>query len=76
MSTEQLTAEALSLPLPGRVALAQTLWESINSGLPEMSERDAVREAVQRDRELSSGAVVRRPHDQVMAAARRAIGCD
>ena len=75
MSTQQLTAEAMALPLPERVSLAQALWQSIDVGLADAEKRDAVREAIRRDGELSSGVVVGRTHEEVMQAARRAIGC-
>ena len=76
MSTQQLKQEAMALSLSERVSLAQELWASIDAGLADTDERDAVREAIRRDQELSSGAVVGRTHDQVMQAAHRAIGCD
>jgi putative addiction module component (TIGR02574 family) len=75
MSTHQLTAEAMALPLPERVTLARVLWQSIDAGLADAKEDDAVREAVRRDAELSSGTVVGRTHEEIMRAARRAIGC-
>jgi len=64
----------MALPLPERVSLAQALWQSIDAGSVDSGERDAVREAVLRDRELSSGAVVGRTHEEVMLAARRSLG--
>ena len=73
MSTEQLTAEAMNLPLAERVSLAQALWESIDAGLPDTDERTAVKVAIQRDEELSSGKVTGRTHEEVMEAARRAL---
>lgn len=75
MSTQQLTIEAMALPLPERVSLAQALWQSIDTGLADCHEPDVVREAMQRDEEISSGAVSGRSHEEVMEAARRAIGC-
>ena len=75
MSTQQLTAEVMALPLSERVALAQTLWQSIDAGLTDADEREAVREAARRDQELTSGTVAARTHEEVMQAARRAIGC-
>jgi hypothetical protein len=75
MSNQQLIAEAMSLPLAERVSLAQALWQSIDATLVEANEHDAVRQAVRRDQELSSGAIVGRKHDEVMQTARRAIGC-
>jgi putative addiction module component (TIGR02574 family) len=75
MSTKQITAEAMALPLAERVSLAQALWESINSDLPDGDGRAAVDEAIRRDEELFSGKVTGRSHDKVMKAARRASGC-
>jgi hypothetical protein len=75
MSTQQITGEAIALPLAERVLLAQALWQSINVGLADSDERAAVLEAIQRDEELSSGAATGRTHEEVMQAARRAIGC-
>jgi len=74
MSTQELTTEAMALPLSERVSLAQALWQSIDAGLAVSEERDAVREAMMRDQELSSGAVVGRTHEEVLQAARRALG--
>jgi len=76
MSTQQLQQEAMALPLAERVSLAQVLWESIDIGLADTDQQAAIREALDRDQELSSGEVSGRTHDQVMQAARRAIGCD
>ena len=73
MSTQQVAAEAMALPLSERVLLAQTLWQSIAAGLPDTSEEDAVRLALRRDQELSSGDVSGRSHEEVMRAARSAI---
>ena len=73
MSTEQLIADAIALPLAERVLLAQALWESIDGGLPDADERAAVNEAIHRDEELSSGKVTGRTHEEVMKAARRAL---
>lgn len=76
MSTQQLTDAAMALPLAERVSLAQELWQSINAGLPDRAEHEAVREAGRRDAELSSGAVSGRTHEEVMRAARRIVGCE
>ena len=75
MSAQQLTADAMALPLAERVSLAQSLWQSIDAGLPDTDEGEAVREAIRRDQELSSNAVTGRTHEEVMQAARRAIEC-
>jgi putative addiction module component (TIGR02574 family) len=76
MTTEQRVSDAMSLPLAERVALAQALWESIDAGLPESDEGAAIREAIQRDEELSSGKIAGIKHEDVMQAARRALKCN
>jgi putative addiction module component (TIGR02574 family) len=75
MSLQQLTDEAMALPIAERVVLAQALWQSIGGGSPDTDERTAELEAVRRDEELSSGAVAGRLHADVMQAARRAVEC-
>ncbi|MDP2794361.1 MAG: addiction module protein [Sulfurisoma sp.] len=65
----------MALPLSERVLLAQVLWQSIDAGLVDAGEHEAVCEAIRRDQELSSGAAAGRTHEEVMQAARRAIGC-
>ena len=76
MASEQLFEDAMALPLDARVSLAKALWESIDAGLPESDEGVAIREAIQRDEELSSGKVRGLTHAEVMEAARRALKCD
>lgn len=75
MIIQQLTTEAMALPLSERVMLAQDLWQSIDAGLSNTDEQKAVHDAIRRDQELSAGTVVGRTHEEVMQAARRAIGC-
>ena len=73
MTTQQLTTEALALPISERVSLAQALWQSIDSGCKDADPGESLLEAIRRDQELSSGAIVGRTHDEVMDAARRAL---
>lgn len=73
MSTDQLMAEAMALPLSERVSLAQALWKSIDVDLPEVDERAVIAEAVRRDDDLTSGRVTGRTHEEVMKAARRTL---
>ena len=73
MSADQLKQEMLAFPLSERASLAQALWQSIGADLPDADEQAAVREAIHRDQELSSGAVSARTHDQVMETVRRMI---
>lgn len=76
MSTKELTREVMALPLAERVALAQSLWQSIEgqgTGRVAAEVNWAVAEAGHRDGELCSGAVTGRSHEEVMRAARKAI---
>ena len=75
MHAQQRVNEAMALPLSERVMLAQTLWQSIGAGLADADAHAALRDALQRDEELSSGAVRGRSYEEVMQAARRAVGC-
>lgn len=66
----------MALPLAERVALAQSLWQSIDGQMADKVTNEiewAVREADRRDMELSSGQASGRTHEQVMRAARKAI---
>ena len=76
MSAKQITQEAMALPLAERVALAQTLWQSIEGRSSEKLNEEvkwAVRESSRRDAELSAGSKTGRTHEEVMRAARKAI---
>lgn len=75
MTTQQLTAEALSLPLSERVLLAQTLWQSIDDDGSDSDESNVILEVIHRDKELDSGAVRGRTHEEVILAAKQAIQC-
>lgn len=78
MSAKQLTKEVMALPLAERAAMAQALWQSIDcrpGGAAAAAPTSAVEEAGNRDKELSSGQVIGRTHQQVMRAARKALEC-
>jgi putative addiction module component (TIGR02574 family) len=75
MAAPKLTEQLMALPLAERVDLAEALWQSIGEELHAGSEREALEQATRRDMELTSGAVAGRTHEEVMEAARRAIGC-
>lgn len=74
MANENLIDRAMALPLAERVQLAEALWRSIGEGLNAGDERDAIAQAKRRDAELDSGLATGRSHDEVLQAARRAIG--
>jgi putative addiction module component (TIGR02574 family) len=76
MEHHEFIEQAMALPLADRVGLAEALWQSIGEELRAGEEREAIEQAQRRDAELTSGAVSGRTHDEVMQAARRAIGCD
>ena len=66
----------MALPLAERVALAQTLWQSIDAqDATQVTDEVnwAVAEANRRDAELSSGQATGRTHEEVMRAARQAL---
>lgn len=75
MSSEQLTQEALALPIKERVRLAQRLWDSLAEGLPgkPLSDDELVQLARERCREFDSGEEPEIPYNEVMEAARKAL---
>ncbi len=78
MTSEQLAQQALALPLPERVALAEALWQSIDEQPDadlQAEERTAIQQARTRAAEFDSGAVAGHTHEQVMHAARRIVEC-
>lgn len=75
MSSQQIMEQAVTLPLAERFQLAQELWQSLDTGIHDADVVLALSEAVRRDEELSTGQVGARSHEDVMLAARRAVGC-
>ncbi|MEO6739200.1 MAG: addiction module protein [Chthoniobacteraceae bacterium] len=69
MSAQEIETAVMALPLSERVSLAQALWQSIDAGFADSDEREAVREVIRRDHELSSGAVVGRTREEIMQSA-------
>jgi putative addiction module component (TIGR02574 family) len=74
MSSQEIAHAAMSLPISERAALAQDLWQSIDNEL-EAFDGVTLQELQRRDDELTSGSVEGRSHEEVMQAARSAIGC-
>jgi putative addiction module component (TIGR02574 family) len=76
MTNRELTRKALELPLTERVELAQALWQSIDdepgSRIPA-EDRQTIELARERARDLATGKVKGRTHQQVMESARRAL---
>ncbi len=73
MTIQQITTEALALPIAQRVELAQALWESLNVGLPKHSAEEAIRVAQRRDAQMTCGEVIGRSHEDVVASARQSL---
>jgi putative addiction module component (TIGR02574 family) len=74
MSTDQIAAEALRLTPEERALLAESLWESLGDPfeLPlEMEDAEALKLAIERDRQIESGEVEPISHDELMARLRR-----
>lgn len=61
----ELLRDALSLPEEQRAALADTLWESLDSEVDEGAEDAWRQEILRRWREIDSGAVTLIPWDDV-----------
>lgn len=74
MSSQEIADAAMSLPISERASLAQDLWQSIDNEL-ESFDGVTLQELQRRDDELTSGSVEGRSHEEVMQAARSAIGC-
>ena len=72
---ERLRNEALELPLPERKELLHELIDSISDGKDESVEAAWDAEIRRRIREVEEGKVECIPHEEVMARARKAIGC-
>jgi putative addiction module component (TIGR02574 family) len=75
VSTQQLPEELLARPLSERAEAAQSLWASLGDAeAMDVDEAAAIAEAKRRYEELKSGAAASYTHEEVMAAARRALG--
>jgi putative addiction module component (TIGR02574 family) len=74
MSTAQIKELALSLPDQERADLAQALWESLDASFFPVSE-EFLAELERRDQKISSGEVSCHTHEEVMAKAKRVLGC-
>ena len=73
MSIDQISSEALNLPVRDRALLAASLWESIGDPFDETSipDDDAVALAIERDRELEAGELKAISHEDMMRRLRK-----
>lgn len=74
LTLEQLTAEAMRLPLESRALLADRLVESLDSAELDDIQRLWTAEAIRRRDEVRSGRVHSIPGEQVMDEVRRLVG--
>jgi hypothetical protein len=74
LTLEQLTAEAMQLPLESRVLLADRLVESLDSAELDDIQRLWTAEAIRRRDEVRSGRVQSVPGEQVLDEVRRLVG--
>ena len=71
---EKLTEQAMTLPKPDRISLAQRLWESVeDADFPTYTDEELRAEL--RDRMQDEPDGTWKTHDEVMAEARRKFGC-
>ncbi|MES2440931.1 MAG: hypothetical protein V4584_17835 [Verrucomicrobiota bacterium] len=74
MSVDQISAEALRLPVKDRALLAASLWESIEDPYlvaADGTDEEAISLSILRDQELESGTVSPLSHSQLMERLRK-----
>jgi putative addiction module component (TIGR02574 family) len=74
LTLEQLTAEAMRLPIESRALLADRLVESLDSPELEDIQQLWTAEAIRRRDEIRSGRIQSIPGEQVMDEVRRLVG--
>lgn len=74
LTLEQLTEEAMRLPVAARILLADTLVESIDSEELDEIQKLWSAEAISRRDEIRSGEVQAVPGDEVLDEVRRLVG--
>lgn len=73
MNIEKIAPEALKLPLPQRVQLAASLWDSIEDPYLQefdLSDEEAIDLAITRDAEIESGQATPISHADLMQKLR------
>jgi putative addiction module component (TIGR02574 family) len=74
LTLEQLTAEAMQLPIESRALLADRLVESLDSAEIDEIQRLWTTEAIRRRDEIRSGKVQAVPGEQVLNEVRHLVG--
>jgi len=73
MNIDQIASEALRLGSKDRAMLAETIWESLEEPYvrsPDISDKDALALAKQRDQEIEQGNVQPLSHTSLMSKLR------
>jgi putative addiction module component (TIGR02574 family) len=78
---EEIAAQAMTLSVEDRLAVADRIWESIEDPHAQVEPMSddvlaAAELALRRSEEMSSGAVKGIPHEEVMARLRGIVACD
>ena len=74
MGIDQIASEILRLSPRDRATLAETLWESLEDPYAvatNMTEREAVKLAKQREREIQKEEVAPLSHEELMSSLRK-----
>jgi hypothetical protein len=74
-SVKEISTLALGLPARSRALLADLLLDSLDEGTAESNEAAWVKLAHQRDKEMATGGVEGKTHEQIIAAAHRKLKC-
>lgn len=74
LTLEQLTAEAMRLPVESRVLLADRLVESLDSAEGDDIQQLWTAEAIRRRDEVRTGRVQSAPGEQVLDEVRQLVG--
>jgi putative addiction module component (TIGR02574 family) len=73
-SLDEITAEALKLPVSSRATLADRLVESLDWSSDDGLRGEWINEAVRRSEDLKTGKVQAISADEVFAEVRRVVG--
>ncbi len=74
LTIEQITSEAMQLPVSSRAELAEKLVESLDFPVDDETGRAWTAEALRRRDEVRSGRVQTIPGEQVLAEIRQMVG--
>ena len=74
MTIDQITTEAMQLPVSSRAELAEKLVESLDFTEDDATQKAWAAEAIRRRDDVRSGRVQTIPGEQVMAEIRQMLG--